>query len=93
VIAVVAGRPVLPGPGIGPLRPGEGRLTAGISAFRRVGYLAASEAEAALIKTKSGALKLKVTDEALIRVSREELEAWSWMAGRSFLSRMRLAAG
>ena len=36
----------------------------------RVAYLAASETEVALIKTKSGAPKMKVTDEALARASR-----------------------
>src|ERR1700727_3502007 len=34
-----------------------------VPAFGRVGYIAASETEVALIKTKSGALKMKVTDE------------------------------
>jgi hypothetical protein len=33
-----------------------------VPAFGRVGYLAASETEVALIKTKSGALKMKVTE-------------------------------
>jgi hypothetical protein len=42
--------------------------------FGRVGYLAATETEVALIKTKSGALKMKVTDEVLARVPRTELQ-------------------
>jgi hypothetical protein len=46
-----------------------------VPSFGRVGYVAASEGEVALIKTKSGALKMHVTDEALARVPREELEA------------------
>ena len=33
--------------------------------FGRVGYVAASETEVALIKTKSGALKMHVTDQEL----------------------------
>jgi hypothetical protein len=45
-----------------------------VPAFGRVGYLAASETEVALIRTKSGALKLKVTDEVLARAPRGELE-------------------
>jgi hypothetical protein len=42
--------------------------------FGRVGYIAASETEVALIKTNSGALKMKVTDQALARAPRDELE-------------------
>ena len=33
--------------------------------FGRVGYIAVSENEVALVKTKSGAFKMKVTDEVL----------------------------
>jgi hypothetical protein len=46
-----------------------------LPAFGRVGYVAASDTEIALIKTKSGALKMKITDQALARVPREELAA------------------
>lgn len=43
--------------------------------FGRVGYVAASEAEVALIKTKSGAFKMHVTDQVLVRAPRSALEA------------------
>ena len=43
--------------------------------FGRVGYVAASADEVALVKTKagSGGLKMKVTDEALARAPRSEI--------------------
>ncbi len=62
---------------------------ADLPAFGRVGYLAASETEVALIKTKSGAIKMKVTDQALARVPREELRSAELHEGKLF-SHMRL---
>ena len=50
--------------------------------FGRVGYVAASETEVALIKTKSGALKMHVTDQVLARVPREELETVEMTDGK-----------
>jgi hypothetical protein len=50
--------------------------------FGRVGYVAASETEVALIKTKSGALKIHVTDQVLARVPREELESVDMTDGK-----------
>lgn len=41
--------------------------------FGRVAYVAASADEIALVKTKSGMLKMKLTDEALARVPRSEI--------------------
>jgi hypothetical protein len=41
--------------------------------FGRVAYLAASADEVVLVKTKSGMLKMKLTDEALARVPRSEI--------------------
>jgi hypothetical protein len=46
---------------------------ADLPSFGRVGYLAASEDEVALVKTKTGALKMKITDEILARVPRSEV--------------------
>jgi hypothetical protein len=60
-----------------------------LPAFGRVGYIAASDTEVALIKTKSGALKMKVTDEALARAGREELVAVE-LTGGKLLSHLRL---
>jgi len=60
-----------------------------LPAFGRVGYLAASDTEVALIKTRSGALKMKVTDEALARVDRGELDAIELKDGR-LISYLRL---
>jgi hypothetical protein len=60
-----------------------------VPAFGRVGYLAASETEVALIKTKSGALKMKVTDHALARAPREELQTVELKEGK-LLSHLRL---
>ena len=41
--------------------------------FGRVAYVAASAEDLALVKTKTGMLKMKVTDEALARVPRAEI--------------------
>jgi hypothetical protein len=60
-----------------------------VPAFGRVGYIAASETEVALIKTKSGALKMKVTDQALARAPRDELEAVELKDGK-LISYLRL---
>jgi hypothetical protein len=60
-----------------------------VPAFGRVGYLAASEAEVALIKTKSGALKMKVTDQVLARAPRDELDTVALKDGK-LLSHLRL---
>jgi hypothetical protein len=60
-----------------------------LPAFGRVGYLAASETEVALIKTKSGALKMKVTDVVLTRAPRAELETVELKEGK-LLSSMRM---
>jgi hypothetical protein len=45
-----------------------------VPVFGRVGYVAASETEIALIKTKAGPFKMHVTSETLARVPRSELE-------------------
>jgi hypothetical protein len=60
-----------------------------VPAFGRVGYIAASETEVALIKTKSGALKMKVTDQVLARAPREELELVELKDGK-LISPLRL---
>ena len=57
-----------------------------VPAFGRVGYIAASETEVALIKTKSGALKMKVTGEVLARAPREELRTVELKDGKLFSS-------
>ena len=41
--------------------------------FGRVGYVAVSENEIALVKTKTGAFKMKITDEVLARAPRSEV--------------------
>jgi hypothetical protein len=41
--------------------------------FGRVAYVAASADQLALVKTKSGMLKMKLTDEALARVPRSDI--------------------
>jgi hypothetical protein len=38
--------------------------------FGRVGYVAVSEDEIALVKTKTGAFKMRITDEVLARARR-----------------------
>jgi len=41
--------------------------------FGRVGYVAVSDDEVALVKTKTGAFKMKVTDEVLARAPRADV--------------------
>ena len=78
-----------------PLRAGRADEAAGailtrkFPAFGRVGYIAARETEVALIKTKSGALKMKVTDEVLARAPRDELQTVELKDGK-VLSSLRL---
>jgi hypothetical protein len=50
--------------------------------FGRVGYVSASETEVALIKTKSGVVKMHVTDQVLARAPREELETVAMKDGK-----------
>jgi hypothetical protein len=60
-----------------------------VPAFGRVGYVAASETEVALIKTKSGALRMKVTDQVLSRAPRDELQTVELKDGK-LISHLRL---
>jgi hypothetical protein len=43
--------------------------------FGRVGYVAASGSEIALVKTKTGAFKMKVSDEVLARAPRGDIRS------------------
>ena len=52
-----------------------------VPAFGRVGYLAVTEAEIALIKTKAGLMKMKVTDDVVARVPRSEIASVAWDGG------------
>jgi hypothetical protein len=80
--AAVAGRVV--GGAIGSLAVSAvvGRKGApDMPSFGRVGYLAASESEVAIIKTKTGALKMKITNEVLARAPRSEITSIEWDGG------------
>jgi hypothetical protein len=68
---------------------GRSSKASDLPSFGRVGYIAASETEVALIKTKSGALKMKVTDQALARAPREELQTVELKDGK-LLSHLRM---
>ena len=57
--------------------------------FGRVGYLGVNADEVALVKTKSGAFKMKVTDEVLARAPRSAITAVVLEKGR-VLSRLRI---
>jgi hypothetical protein len=57
--------------------------------FGRVGYVTCSETEIALLKTKTGAFKMKVTDEVLARAPRSAITAVVLEKGR-VLSRLRI---
>jgi hypothetical protein len=68
---------------------GRSSQAADVPAFGRVAYLAASETEVVLIKAKSGALKMKVTDEALARAPRAEIDTVELNEGK-LISNLRL---
>jgi hypothetical protein len=57
--------------------------------FGRAAYLAASADELALVKTKSGMLKMKITDEALARVPRSDIASCE-LDGGALLSRLKI---
>jgi hypothetical protein len=57
-------------------------VTAEMPSFGRVGYVAVSENEVALVKTKSGAFKMKITDEVLARAPRSEVASVELDQGR-----------
>jgi hypothetical protein len=58
--------------------------------FGRVGYVAASESEIALVKTKTGAFKMKVSDEVLARAPRGEIKSIELDQGK-LLSHLTIA--
>ena len=57
--------------------------------FGRVGYVTCSDGEIALLKTKTGALKMKVTDEVLVRAPRSAITSVEFDKGR-MLSHLRI---
>jgi len=57
--------------------------------FGRVGYLAATDSELALVKTKTGAFKMKIGDEVLARVPRSEIASTDLDEGR-MLSHLKI---
>jgi hypothetical protein len=57
--------------------------------FGRVGYVTCSETEIALLRTKTGALKMKVTDEVLARAPRTAITFVELDKGR-MLSHLRI---
>jgi hypothetical protein len=58
--------------------------------FGRVGYVAVSENEVALVKTKTGALKMKVSNEILARAPRAEVASVELDEGK-LLSHLTIA--
>ena len=61
----------------------------GVPDFGRVGYVAVTADEVALIKTKTGMIKMKVSDEVLVRAARNELMRAELDAG-TLLSHLKL---
>jgi hypothetical protein len=57
--------------------------------FGRVGYVTCSEGDIALLKTKTGALKMKVTEEVLARASRSAITSVEFDKGK-MLSHLRI---
>ena len=65
---------------------------AAVPDFGRVAYVAASAEEIAIVKTKSGMLKMKVAGEVLARVPRSEIASVELDEGR-LLSHLKVAFG
>ena len=61
-----------------------------VPVFGRVGFVALSDGEIALVKTKTGALKMKVTDEVLARAPRAAVASADLDEGR-LLSHLTIA--
>lgn len=57
--------------------------------FGRVGYVAVSEDEVAVVKTKTGAFKMKITDEVLARAPRSAVASVELDQGR-LLSHLKI---
>src|SRR5262245_23182313 len=57
--------------------------------FGRVAFVAASDSEIALVKTKTGAFKMKVTDEVLARVARSDIASCELDQGK-LLSKLKI---
>jgi len=57
--------------------------------FGRVGYLAVTDGELALVKTKTGAFKMKIGDEVLARVPRGDIASTELDEGR-MLSHLKI---
>jgi len=60
--------------------------------FGRVAYMAASDGEIVLVKTKTGAFKMKVTEEVLARVPRSDIASCELDQGK-LLSKLKLVFG
>lgn len=71
VTATVAGGAI--GGAIASTMSGGSSTDQGVPDFGRVGYVAVTASEVALVKTKSGLLKMKVTDNVLAREQRSEI--------------------
>jgi hypothetical protein len=69
---------------------GKGGRASDVPNFGRVGYVAASEDEVALVKTKTGAFKMKVSSEVLVRAPRSEIASVELDEGR-LLSHLTIA--
>jgi len=61
-----------------------------LPSFGRVGYVAVSEHDVALVKTKSGAFKMKIGNEVLARVPRTDVASAELDEGR-LLSHLTIA--
>jgi hypothetical protein len=60
-----------------------------VPSFGRVGYLAVTDSELALVKTKTGAFKMKIGEEVLARVPRSEIASTDLDEGR-LLSHLKI---
>jgi hypothetical protein len=93
VTASVAGGEIAGAAGTFAASMGAGSAYAGapdVPNFGRVAYVAASDSEIALVKTKSGAFKMKVTDEVLASAPRSDVASAELEQGK-LLSHLKIA--
>jgi hypothetical protein len=64
--------------------------TSDLPSFGRVGYVAVTQDDVALVKTKTGAFKMKVSDEVLARMPRAEISSVEFDEGK-LLSHLSIA--
>ena len=76
--------------GINAIEAKKKRSADELPSFGRVGYLAATDDEVAVVKTKSGAFKMKLTDQTVARAPRSDIASAEIDKG-TLVSKLKIA--